>query len=266
LQQKTNLLSLQEVLNTVDSISPEYSERSAFRSVTMLASPTSTIQRRHRQHRRQNSTPLGLEAVKVPNLPAPAMQRYAMHRRGLSLDQRAANLQPSPLSLKGGEATYQQPHNVLRETQQRFTRQGHPYLNHSNISMSSNSEYQSFSQDGVDGYTNLHSNENFPNNACMSPEAFSGANQVSKDQHLNLKVALERIQQQQQHELDKASMSYGAGPNHQFVGNPTWNPYVLERSGLPVINANSRRMSVQSDLSQHSYRPSTPTNQINPSK
>lgn len=230
----------------------------------MLASPTSNIQSRHRQHRRQNSTPVSLEAAKVPNLPAAAMQRYAMHRRGMSLDQRATNLQSSPLSQGPGESIS----NVGVCQQQHLTREGPSYFDLPNVS-SLSAEYQSFGQDGLGGFTNPSSSENIPNNACVGPDAFSAENQDPRNQHL--KGSFGHIQQQQQQQLGNASMTYASGLNHQYVNDGTWNSCLVDNSGLPQefdksVSGGIRRMSVQSDLSQHSQRPSTPINQINSSK
>lgn len=53
-----------------------------------MSNPPSLLQQRQRLHRRQNSTPVAFEAIKVPTLP-PAIQRQNSHRRGQSLDQRS---------------------------------------------------------------------------------------------------------------------------------------------------------------------------------
>ncbi|KAL1964065.1 hypothetical protein VTN77DRAFT_7483 [Rasamsonia byssochlamydoides] len=220
----------------------------------MLASPTSDVQRRHRLHRRQNSTPVALEAAKIPSLPAQSMHRYAVHRRGMSLDQRVANLQSGQLPQEAGESI-----SNAGIYQERLTRQGHPF-DQSNISLSSSAEYQSFSQDGLDGFTNLSSSENLSNNACMGLDAFSAESQNSRNQQLQ--AALGHIQQQQQ------SMPYGSGLNHHYVNDTAWDSYLIENSALPqtfdkMVPGGIRRMSVQSDLGPYSHRPSTPTNQMN---
>ncbi|KAL4906743.1 hypothetical protein BDW74DRAFT_126819 [Aspergillus multicolor] len=59
----------------------------------MLSNPQSTLHGRHRQHRRQISTPSALDAAKPPSLPPQALHRYHAHRRGQSLDQRAVQAQ-----------------------------------------------------------------------------------------------------------------------------------------------------------------------------
>ena len=51
----------------------------------MMSNPPSIIQRQS-LHRRQNSTPVALDTMKVPQLP-PTIQRQNSHRRGQSLDQ-----------------------------------------------------------------------------------------------------------------------------------------------------------------------------------
>lgn len=86
-----------------------------------MSNPQSMLQQRHKLHRRQNSTPLAFEALKVPTLP-PTIQRHNSHRRGQSLDQRSptrgANRQTgSTVSITNtGSATIGQ--QILREAQQ----------------------------------------------------------------------------------------------------------------------------------------------------
>lgn len=53
-----------------------------------MSNPSSVLQQRQRLHRRQNSTPVAFEAMRVSTLP-PAIQRQNSHRRGQSLDQRS---------------------------------------------------------------------------------------------------------------------------------------------------------------------------------
>jgi hypothetical protein len=87
----------------------------------MMSNPTSVLQQRQKLHRRQNSTPVAFEALKVPIL-SPAIQRHNSHRRGQSLDQRnpirGANRQTgSTVSItnQGSTSIGQQ---ILREAQQ----------------------------------------------------------------------------------------------------------------------------------------------------
>ncbi|PQE20629.1 c2h2 transcription factor swi5 protein [Rutstroemia sp. NJR-2017a BBW] len=76
----------------------------------MLSNPTNNLQNRHRQHRRQNSTPTAFDAVKVNNLPT--VQKHG-HRRGMSLDTRRRPTSPQVHT------------HILRETQQqRLVRPG----------------------------------------------------------------------------------------------------------------------------------------------
>jgi regulatory protein SWI5 len=236
----------------------------------MLVSPTSSLQKRHRQHRRQNSIPVAVEAAKVPYLPAPAMQRHQLHGRGLSLDQRASRMQSgqSPLENEGSLLNndgYRQQLNVLRETQQPLLRQNQAYLDQAQSQMSSNAEYQTFGPGGLNVFTNLPSNENFSTNACMGPEAFGTANANNTAVHLNQPHG----HPQQQHFLRNAALTVPIG---QLYDRAELNTYFLERSGFPqnhpdknLVPDNFRRGSVQSHLSQ-SYRPSTPPRQMNSSK
>ena len=86
-----------------------------------MSNPPSMLQQRQRIHRRQNSTPVAFEALKVPTL-SPAVQRHGSHRRGQSLDQRsptrgAKRQTGSKLSITNqGSATIGQ--QILREAQQ----------------------------------------------------------------------------------------------------------------------------------------------------
>lgn len=91
----------------------------------MLSNPTSNLQTRQRQHRRQQSTPTVFEAVKVPTLP-PKVQKLSAHRRGMSLDLRRQPTPPQDNKVSYTNTGYQStPQHILRETQQqRLVRQG----------------------------------------------------------------------------------------------------------------------------------------------
>lgn len=89
----------------------------------MLSNPSNNLQNRHRQHRRQNSTPTAFDAVKANNLQP--VQRHA-HRRGMSLDTRPRPNQQQGQSVNNTNIGYQttQQH-ILQETQQqRLVRPG----------------------------------------------------------------------------------------------------------------------------------------------
>ncbi|KAI9841376.1 MAG: hypothetical protein M1838_003600 [Thelocarpon superellum] len=96
----------------------------------MLSNPNSSLYQRQRQHRRQNSTPNAFQAPKVPLLPATAVTRHGMHRRGQSLDQRTPSRRQSlqeglTVSTTPGLQPNQQ--HILREAQQqRLARPGQP--------------------------------------------------------------------------------------------------------------------------------------------
>lgn len=227
----------------------------------MLSDPSANLPR-YRQHRRQNSTPIAMEAMKVPSLSATAMHRYASHRRGLSLDQRNSEhqrYQRGPEDSMSTSNLYPHPQHVLREAQQqRLTR---PSPSYQAMPMSSSAECQPFSQEDFQAFTNNHSNENrFPENACMSPDVFTL--DFQKMGNLPLKADFGHIQQQP---FTKSGMPYG-----QFLENPNWRYFPNENMAAMSqgngISDHTRRLSVQSDLDPHSQRPSTPKKQISSSK
>lgn len=223
----------------------------------MLISPSSGMQRHQRQHRRQNSIPVALEAAKAPLLPAAAMQRYSMHKRGMSLNQPTANLQPNPISTSQGQYT-----NVLRETQQQRTSQlnQQSYFDesqHQIISNAVNTDGQRLDTRGLNVYTNQYSNENSPINACMNSGGLNIKNTNTKSRRL--KPAIQPIQHQQQQQQPGQETMIFAEP--QLIGDGTWNPYLVNQSMLAQMY-DLRRASVQSDISQQSYIPTTPPKQL----
>lgn len=220
----------------------------------MLISPSSGMQRHQRQHRRQNSIPVALEAAKAPLLPAAAMQRYSMHKRGMSLNQPVSNLQPSPISTSQGQYT-----NVLRETQQQRTSQlnQQSYFDEPQHQIMSNADSQRLDTRGLNVYTNQYSNENPPINACINSGGLNNKNTNTKNRRL--KPAIQPIQrQQQQQQPGQETMIF---PEPQLIGDGTWNPYLVNQSMLAQMY-DLRRASVQSDISQQSYIPSTPPKQM----
>ena len=100
----------------------------------MLSNPTTNLQNRQRQHRRQNSTPSAFEPVKVNSLPT--IQRHGSHRRGMSLDTRRRRQTP-PQDNTGrntnnlGYQTTQQ-HIVQEAQQHRLARQGQQFATYDN--------------------------------------------------------------------------------------------------------------------------------------
>jgi hypothetical protein len=93
----TTSTSAVPVRQFIDDNTPAPSELSP--TVSMLSNPPqmSGLHARHRQHRRQNSTPSAFDAVKIAPLPNIQQRRPVSHRRGLSLDVRAhPQLAPAP--------------------------------------------------------------------------------------------------------------------------------------------------------------------------
>lgn len=218
----------------------------------MLVSPSSGMQRHQRQHRRQNSIPVALEATKPPHLPAAAMQRYSMHKRGMSLNQPSANLQPNPLSTSQSQYT-----NVLREAQQQRTSQlnQQSYFDEPQNQILSNADSQRLETRGLNVYTNQYSNENSPINACMSSGGLNIKNTNIRNRQL--KPAIQPMQQQQQ-QPGQETMIFA---ENQLIGDGTWNAYLVNQSMLAQMY-DLRRASVQSDISQQPYIPSTPPKQV----
>ena len=236
----------------------------------MLSHPKGNPQRRLRQHRRQNSTPIALDTAKVPNLPTPAIRQQSIHRRGLSLDQQTSNRCPQQsveavtLNTKLGLCQYP-PHGLL-EAQQRLAQPEHLYFDQSTLSISSSPDCQFFHQGGVDNITNRSSNENTPANACVHSNTFSVDSQNSDSQYLT--EALRRIQRQHSEESSVASNN---SFDHPILESTAWRFHLNEDRGTIQLIAktdlvNVRRMSVQSDLNSQIYRPSTPCKQIDSGK
>ncbi|KAF3404251.1 Metallothionein expression activator [Talaromyces pinophilus] len=220
----------------------------------MLVSPSSGMQRHQRQHRRQNSIPVALEAAKAPLLPATAMQRYSMHKRGMSLNQPPANLQPNPTSTSQSQYT-----NVLREAQQQRTSQlnQQSYFDESQHQILSNADGRRLETRGLNVYTNQYSNENSPINACMNSGGLNIKNTGTKNRRIQ--PAVQPVQHQQQQQQPGQETMIFAEP--QLIGDGTWNPYLVNQSMLAQMY-DLRRASVQSDRSQQSYIPSTPPKQV----
>lgn len=107
----------------------------------MLSNPPhmSGSHARHRQHRRQNSTPSAFDAVRIAPLPNLQQRRPVSHRRGLSLDVRAhPQLAPAPTPRALGQeyaavgitpnhpGPAPVPHHVLQEGHQQRTARAGP--------------------------------------------------------------------------------------------------------------------------------------------
>lgn len=91
-----------------------------------MSSTPSSLQQRQRLHRRQNSTPVASEAMKVPALPPSQQRPFNVHRRGHSFDQRTPiRRQHAGMVSIANLGSIQQGHQILREAQQqRIARPG----------------------------------------------------------------------------------------------------------------------------------------------
>jgi hypothetical protein len=96
-----------------------------------MSNPPSALQQRQRLHRRQNSTPVAFEAMKVPSMP-PTAQRPNAHRRGQSFDQQSAirrQHQAGNMVSITNIGSIQPGQQILRETQQqRIARPGQQHI------------------------------------------------------------------------------------------------------------------------------------------
>ena len=92
-----------------------------------MSNPPSPLQHQQTTHRRQNSTPVVTEAMKVPNLPLATQRPSTVHRRGHSFDQRSSirRQHAGMVSITNLGSIQQQGHQILREAQQqRIARPG----------------------------------------------------------------------------------------------------------------------------------------------
>ncbi|OJJ39258.1 hypothetical protein ASPWEDRAFT_49291 [Aspergillus wentii DTO 134E9] len=231
----------------------------------MMSNPHSNFHERHRQHRRQISTPSAIEAAKAPNLPAPALKRFHAHRRGQSLDHRSLQMQPQ--SVQDGTfsftnaAVHQQPQHFLREAQrQQFSRQTHPAFPQHMTPMSLMSGCQALSQEDLQALTNRNGNDTtHPNNmAFMNPAMMNVGNQ-NFGGHQPTSVTLNMIQQHR-----NANLPGNNAIDRPFLDNHIWDAYQQDNMAMPQqqtngITAEMRRMSAQSDIGpSRAQRPHTP--------
>ncbi|KAE8145142.1 hypothetical protein BDV25DRAFT_165295 [Aspergillus avenaceus] len=205
----------------------------------MISRPQRNLQERHRQHRRQISTPSALDAAKVPSLPSQAMHRYHAHRRGQSLDQRSLPVH-RPQAISDGNLVntniagpHQSQHMLQGMQQQQFPHPGPTTL------MPMMPECQTFSQQNLQAQ---------PSMGYMDPAFAKIDNSGLESRPVNLHLNL--IQQQQ---LQQA----------QLLDNGAWNVYPHDNltTAIPhpanAVPADMRRLSVQSDASP-AQRPHTP--------
>ncbi|KAI0401933.1 hypothetical protein F4802DRAFT_578348 [Xylaria palmicola] len=113
--------------------------------------PTSGLHARHRQHRRQNSTPTTSGQMKIaPNLPAiqpstlrPQQQPRVSHRRGMSLDTRRQMLshalqEYTMVSNTNNTGSATTPQRVVREAQQQCIARPGPQQAYANLATDEN--------------------------------------------------------------------------------------------------------------------------------
>lgn len=219
---------------------------------------------RQRQHRRQISTPSGLEAAKAPKLPTPAMQRHQAHRRGQSLDQRPILAKPTksipdetfPTT---NASVYEQPQIRMREAQcQQFAQQRNYSVPQDSSSMPFMPQCQSLSQEELQALTNGIVNQNGPNVPYTSFNLAMLGNPGLEGQPTNVNL---------NHMVQRNSNPTIGGP----VSRHTFNNVHWDASNQPEFatfqqttgtQMGMRRPSVQSD-SARSQPPHTPRKQGN---
>ncbi|KAL4873526.1 hypothetical protein BDV12DRAFT_208494 [Aspergillus spectabilis] len=211
----------------------------------MLSNPHGTLHGRHRQHRRQISTPSALDAAKIPSLPPQAMHRYHAHRRGQSLDQRAVQAQRPQLVQ---DASY--------------TNQTVPQ--YQSLTFASKStlvpmipDCQVFGQEDLQALVSTTA-QNLPYlNTNFVKDNDPARDNRPLNYHLNL------IQQQQQ-QLHNANLGCNTALEGPLLENGSWHIYRTDLASSIQHNTNTapidmRRHSIQSNASS-SYRPHTPRN------
>lgn len=145
--------------------------------------PQSVLQQRQRLHRRQNSTPVAFEALKVPTL-SPAIQCPIAHRRGQSLDQRSPirgqqQHRPTPttttttgstvsITNPGSTTTTTIGQQILREAQQqKLARPGQPTNQSAVMSPQCGGTFLDQTIDQNESYNATARNESLPEQARL---------------------------------------------------------------------------------------------------
>ncbi|RAL01664.1 putative C2H2 transcription factor (Swi5) [Aspergillus ibericus CBS 121593] len=210
----------------------------------MLSTAHNNLHERHRQHRRQISTPSALDAVKAPSLPAQAMHRYHAHRRGQSFDNRSLRVQRSQSMQDGTIHTNptvpQHPSHMLGESQhQRYLCVAQPPFPQQSAPMPVMPECQTFSpeelhtldrRNGQDSQSNMaYLNAGFPKENLSVPHM---------GMHFNL--------------MQQPHIDTGAWDLYQQNNVAATFPHPTNH-----IVSDVRKLSVQSDAtpSQHPHTP-----------
>ncbi|KAL3475052.1 hypothetical protein BJX99DRAFT_167728 [Aspergillus californicus] len=201
----------------------------------MLSNPHSTLHGRHRQHRRQISTPSALDAAKPPSLPPQALHRFHAHRRGQSLDQRAVQAQ--------------QPQFVHDAS---ITNQIAPQQQHVSFAPTSTlvPDCQAFGQVDLQAFNDYQNNLSYVNPSFVKAEDQNRDNRPI-NYHLNLI-------QQQQHQLHNSKLGCNNVLEGQLLDNGAWDIATSHQQSANTIPIDMRRHSVHSKASS-SYHPRTPT-------
>ncbi|KAL4975240.1 hypothetical protein BDW66DRAFT_75205 [Aspergillus desertorum] len=208
----------------------------------MLSNPQSTLYGRHRQHRRQISTPSALDAAQSSSLSPQALHRYHAHRRGQSLDQRAV------------QAQAQQP-QLARDASN--TNQAVPHFAPNSTLISLIPDCQVSDQDDMQALS--HANYQTPHGLPYLNTNFVKADDQARDpRQIDYHLNLVQQQQQQQQQPHNAKLGCNKTDDCQLLDNDAWVMCKSDfASSLQETTADMRRHSVHSNPSR-SYRPHTP--------
>ncbi|PYH93295.1 C2H2 transcription factor Swi5 [Aspergillus ellipticus CBS 707.79] len=227
----------------------------------MSSNAHGNLHERHRQHRRQISTPSALDALKVPSLPAQAMHRYHAHRRGQSFDNRSLRVQRSQ-SMQDGTIyptnlpVPQQPQNMLGESQQQhYLCVAQPPFPQQPAPMPVMPECQTFNPEELQTFDTRIGQESQPTMAYMNANFIKGEHQGIGSQQMSMHY---NIMEQQQLQNSKVPALEG-----QILENAAWDMYQQNHTAASFphqtnpIASDARKLSVQSDVSP-SQQPHTP--------
>ncbi|KAH8426977.1 putative C2H2 transcription factor (Swi5) [Aspergillus melleus] len=232
----------------------------------MLANPQRNLHERHRQHRRQISTPSALEAAKAPSLPAQALHRYHAHRRGQSFDQRSLPMQ-RPQAMRDGTFTtnpsvtgpQQPPHMIGEQQHQIYMRAAQPSFSQLPMTMPMVPECQDLCEEDLRALTNRSLRDS------QSTMAYATPNMIKLDgQNLDNRPMNTDFNLIQHH----SKVSCNNPLDSQLLENGTWNLYSNDNLGPAFANqtnavpADMRRLSMQSDV-QIPQQPRTPKHPTN---
>ena len=220
----------------------------------MLSNPQTVLQQRQRLHRRQNSTPVTYEAMKVPTIQTSGLQRAHSHRRGQSLDQRSPIRRPRSTQESVSITNRVNEQQILREAQQqRILRPGQRYQ-----PLQSPQCGTQFSE------ANYHSMNGMPLDTSMydDPRTMNPYLQPSASVHFANNMPLSPgMQMASSGGYEGIGLGLDENAGHQYFQQNQNLLYDMSNDDGTDV----RRMS-QPELQAYTQRPVTPTHQTNNGK